>query len=684
MSLPTLRLLRLLFTIFFVLLLAPTREARTALVPAGASWMYLDNGSNQGTAWRAPAFNDSARAVGLAQLGYGDGAEAAVVSFDLELTGAATASVTRGPYLQRGTPTNVIVRWRTDIATDSRVRFGTSQGSLYLSADEPTVTTEHRVELTNLAANTTYYYSVGTTAAALVGGDASHFFITAPTTAKPTRIWVLGDAGTAYADQKAVRDAYLNFTGTRYTDLWLMLGDNAYEDGTDSEYQNAVFNIYPATLRQSVLWPTLGNHDTAGSDNPPDTLPYYQIFSLPQNAEAGGLASGTEDYYSFNYGNIHFVCLDSMTSARTPGSPMLVWLQNDLAANAKEWLIAFWHHPPYSKGSHDSDTEPILTEMRQHVLPILENYGVDLVLTGHSHSYERSFLIDSHYGTSSTFTNAMKKNGGDGRPTGNGAYTKPTLGPGAHEGTVYAVAGSSGSVSGGALNHPAMFISLNNLGSMVLDVDGDRLDAKFLRENGVVADSFTISKGVTPNAPPTVSLTSPASGAPFTAPATMPINASAADSDGTVAKVDFYQGATLLGTDTSAPYEFVWSNVGVGSYALTAKATDNAGAVMTSGAVNITVYSSVPAAPSNLTATAVSRSQINLSWTDNAGNEQGFRVEGSTNGTSFTEIATVGANVTTFASTDLKKKRTYYYRVRVYNASGNSGYSNTASAETLK
>ena len=69
-------------------------------------------------------------------------------------------------------------------------------------------------------------------------------------------------------------------------------------------------------------------------------------------------------------------------------------------------MIAFCHHPPYTKGSHDSDADIELMEMRQNALPILEDAGVDLVLSGHSHSYERSFLIDGHYGTSSTFTSA--------------------------------------------------------------------------------------------------------------------------------------------------------------------------------------------------------------------------------------------------------------------------------------
>ena len=412
------------------------------------------------------------------------------------------ASVTRGPYLQLGTPNSTIVRWRTNIATNSRVSVGTTQGSLTTNFDDPTVTTEHEVVVSNLSPATKYFYSIGSTSQMLAGNDATYYFVTSPSAGSSTaiRIWVIGDSGTANANAQAVRNAYLNFTGTTHTNLWLMLGDNAYENGTDSEYQAAVFDMYPTMLRKSVLWPALGNHDTAQSSTPPAGLPYFAMFTLPTGAQAGGMASGTEKYYSFDYGNIHFICLDSMTSDRSPNGPMATWLRADLASSTRQWTIAYWHHPPYSKGSHDSDTDPILAAMRQNLLPILEDGGVDLVLTGHSHSYERSFLIDGHYGVSSTFTMTMKKDGGSGRPDGSGAYSKSTSGPGPHEGAVYAVAGSSGQTSGGTLNHPAMFISLNNLGSMVLDMNGNTLDAKFLRENGVVADYFRIVKGTV--APP--------------------------------------------------------------------------------------------------------------------------------------------------------------------------------------
>jgi len=92
----------------------------------------------------------------------------------------------------------------------------------------------------------------------------------------------------------------------------------------------------------------------------------------------------------------------------------------------------------------------------------------------------------------------------------------------------------------------------------------------------------------------------------------------------------------------------------------------------------------VPAAPTNLIATAVSRTQINLTWTDNANNEDGFYIErckGATC-TNFTRIATVGANATSYSNTGLGKNTTYRYRVLAYNSAGNSGYSNIASAKT--
>ncbi len=419
----------------------------------------------------------------------------------LGITGDADgAGVTRGPYLQQGTPTSLIVRWRTDTAHAGRVRYGNSATNLSAFADESASTTNHAVQLANLAPDTVYFYSLGL-AAQTLNASTNYFFRTAPPVGsrRPFRVWVLGDFGFTNASAGPVRDAYSNFTSNRYTDLWLMLGDNAYHGGLDPVWQVAVFNTYSNLLRQTPVWSCIGNQETFNLSTVSNTAPYFENFSFPTNAEAGGVASGTERYFSFDYANVHFICLDSMTSARTNGSPMLLWLEADLQQNAHEWTVAFWHHPPYSKGSNDSDARNEQIEMRTNAVRLLEAYGVDLVLGGHSHSYERSYLIDGHYGPSSTFsTNTMLKGGGSGRADGAGSYDKPTTGPAAHEGTVYLVSGNGASLGGGPLNHPVMYRSRNLLGSVVLDFDANRLDAKSLLSTGAIDDYFTMTKGATP------------------------------------------------------------------------------------------------------------------------------------------------------------------------------------------
>ena len=156
---------------------------------------------------------------------------------------------------------------------------------------------------------------------------------------------------------------------------------------------------------------------------------------------------------------------------------------------------------PYTKGSHDSDVETELVEMRQNVLPILEAFGTDLVLSGHSHCYERSFLINGHYGLSGTFDDTMKRDGGSGREDDTGSYVKPGTGTNSAEGTVYVVAGCSGQATFLQADgpHSAMFVTELELGSLVLDIDGPVLRAKFLRETGIIDDYFTIAKGAAPS-----------------------------------------------------------------------------------------------------------------------------------------------------------------------------------------
>ncbi|MEO5696183.1 MAG: fibronectin type III domain-containing protein, partial [Burkholderiaceae bacterium] len=163
------------------------------------------------------------------------------VSFDAELIGSTNLQITRGPYLQMGTPDSIVVRWRTGAPSNSLVMYGPDPANLLWSASSATLLTEHAVTLPALTPGTRYYYAVGSSTQTLAG-DATHYFVTAPATgtAQPARIWVLGDSGTADANARAVRDAFYGVNGgSTWANLWLMLGDNAYESGTDAEFQSA-------------------------------------------------------------------------------------------------------------------------------------------------------------------------------------------------------------------------------------------------------------------------------------------------------------------------------------------------------------------------------------------------------------------------------------------------------------
>jgi predicted phosphodiesterase len=410
------------------------------------------------------------------------------------LTASASAvEVIRGPYLQMGTATELTIRWRTDVPVPSVIEFGVVPGALDRSLSDQGARTSHELRLDQLTPGARFWYAIGDGESIIEGGDSGTWFQTPSAVGEPDplKIWVLGDSGLPGEDQDAVRDAYFARHGNA-PDLVLMLGDNAYEDGTDAQYQAGLFDPYAGVLRHSVLWPARGNHDESHAGDDDD---YFDFFTLPTAGECGGAASGTESWFSFDVGNVHFICFDSYLGDLTDPSEMLDWMAADLAANSMEWTIAFTHYSPYTKGSHDSDLKWHSALLREQFLPVLEAGGVDLVLTGHSHGYERSYLLDGHYGDSTTFSAAHVLDDGDGYRYGNGEYHKPSHGPAPHEGAVYVVAGSASRTHAGTFDHPAMFRGARSLGSLALTVEGSTLEAEFITPTGYVSDRFAIVKG---------------------------------------------------------------------------------------------------------------------------------------------------------------------------------------------
>lgn len=404
---------------------------------------------------------------------------------------AAPASAQRAPYLQSPTETSIVVAWRSASGEPSAVCYGSSPASLTQRAGSGTSATDHAVRITGLLPDTQYFYAAGhASCPPATAGDAADTFRTAPPrgSERAFRMWLVGDSGTGGTRQRAVRDAMLVATADRRPDLFLHVGDMAYDTGTTSEFDSRFFAVYADILRSTPVWPAIGNHEGSSSDSATQTGPYYEAYVLPTDGSAGGLASGTEAYYSFDWANVHFVVLDSHESPRSTTGAMLRWLEEDLSATDATWVIAFFHHPPYTDGTHDSDTERQHVEMRENATPILEAHGVDAVLGGHSHIYERSYLLRGAYDTPTTAGGHIV-DPGDGRLDGDGAYRSGA------DGTLYVVAGHGGAGTGGDGNHPVMFFSEPDHGSCIVDVDGGVLTLRNIRWDGVETDHVTLVKG---------------------------------------------------------------------------------------------------------------------------------------------------------------------------------------------
>ena len=151
-------------------------------------------------------------------------------------------------------------------------------------------------------------------------------------------------------------------------------------------------------------------------------------------------------------------------------------------------------------------------------------------------------------------------------------------------------------------------------------IDEVRLYSRALSTSEVQTDMNAPVSGGTTNQAPSATLTAPANGATYTAPATIALTATASDSDGTVARVDFYNGSSLLGSDSTAPYTLTWSNVAAGTYSLRATAIDNAGASGSSAVATVTVTD-----PANQPPTATLTSPANGAYVYGAGQHRDDR-----------------------------------------------------------
>lgn len=188
--------------------------------------------------------------------------------------------------------------------------------------------------------------------------------VTLPLKDGSLRFAVIGDTGTGTSKQKDLANVMVQYQQVFPFEFVLMLGDNMYGGESAKDFQNKFSNVYEELLADKVkFYAALGNHDQALQIN-------YEQFNM-----------NGKEYYRLKKGNVAFYALNSNYMDKK----QVEWLESELAKDTSEWKVAFMHHPPYSSGGkHGSDKQ-----LREVVEPIFVKYGVNVVLTGHDHFYER-------------------------------------------------------------------------------------------------------------------------------------------------------------------------------------------------------------------------------------------------------------------------------------------------------
>jgi hypothetical protein len=295
------------------------------------------------------------------------------------------------PYLGETSSTSVTVSWVTDAAAASEARFSLNQSyHNVVVADSDVYDGKywHSAVINGLAANTTYYYKVYADGNDITPWSAITFTTAPQSTADTFTFVALGDSRPDYSlPNQAAHDVAAVMNQNRF-DLAIHTGDMVLKggicSGVDSswnQYIRAYFDVYRESVGNVPFFPSIGNHEK--SNGSCGYQSYKSVFELPNNAPSGH----QEEYYSFDWGNAHFVSLD-VTQYYGSGSPQYNWLVSDLQSNAKPWTFVFFHYPPYSAGYHGSSLD-----VRYHLVPVFETFGVDVVFNGHDHDYERSCPI---------------------------------------------------------------------------------------------------------------------------------------------------------------------------------------------------------------------------------------------------------------------------------------------------
>jgi uncharacterized protein (TIGR03437 family) len=413
--------------------------------------------------------------------------KAAVAAPFLTRLSAAGFTLDHLPYLQDVSDDHAVVLWttlesgagRVEFSSDrsfSRVAQATSRQFTAGQTNRANGYFQHQATLTGLRPGTQYFYRV------TMDGQALSVQPTSFTTAGPgpVNFIVIGDSGqgTIGQAQLATRMAREDVSFALHT------GDVAYPDGAFRDFDANFFDAYKGMLGNMPTFLVPGNHDYYTSSG----APYRALTASP--ATPGVPLADQGRYYSFDWGDVHFIALDTNDPLALPQSgrfPMLDWLERDLQQSRKFWKIAYFHHPPYPASEHHESDE-VSAVVRSLLVPILDRYGVPLVLCGHDHNYQRFFPMT----------------GGQKVADGTGTQYIVTGGGGA---TLFDVPASSPILAKGIAQYHYLRAEVNGPKATIraISVNGEEIDrfvvspSPVLSSGGVV-NAASLSAGLSPGA----------------------------------------------------------------------------------------------------------------------------------------------------------------------------------------
>jgi len=281
----------------------------------------------------------------------------------------AQAAIVKGPYLQTATTDSITVCWVSDTEEAGAVEYGIG---VFLDRKVPSETRalRHEVKIAGLDADTEYVYRV-------VSGETKSEVSTLRTAVRMGQAFkfaVIGDVKSGDEEHAKQVQQMMEFRPA-----FVMVAGDLVNAGREQKYWDTFFSISGPLMQRVPYYPALGNHEG-------DSPLYFEYFALP----------GNERYYSFDWGNCHFIILDS-DPPYLQSEDQRKWLIDDLRKDREtDFTFVMFHHPLYS-GTENLNRRLGAAEVRKYFGTILEEAQVDVVFTGHDHNYQHTFVNGVHY-----------------------------------------------------------------------------------------------------------------------------------------------------------------------------------------------------------------------------------------------------------------------------------------------